>query len=105
MSYCVGWPADGSQRLLTVDNAPIDKIDLERYLGSWYEIVRFDYSFERGMEQTKVTYTMREDGMIDIQNTGIKDGEPKEAKDKAKLTDMPPYCVSRSSARFMAITV
>ena len=36
----------GCNGTLTVDNTPIDKINLERYLGSWYEIARFDHSFE-----------------------------------------------------------
>jgi apolipoprotein D and lipocalin family protein len=32
-------------------------LDLNRYLGEWYEIARFDYSFERGVEQAKANYT------------------------------------------------
>ena len=40
-----------------VDNAPIAALDLNRYLGEWYEIARFDHSFERGVEQAKANYT------------------------------------------------
>lgn len=72
---------------LTVDNSVVDSLDLNRYLGDWYEIARFDHSFERGMDFCKATYTLCEDGKIDVLNTGIKDGEPKEAKGKGKLTD------------------
>lgn len=74
---------------LTVDNSVVDTLDLNRYLGDWYEIARFDHTFERGMEQTKASYTLREDGKIDVLNTGIKNGKPKEAKGKGKLTDTP----------------
>ena len=74
---------------LTVDNSVVDTLDVNRYLGEWYEIARFDHSFERGMEQTKATYTLREDGKIDVLNTGVKDGKPKEAKGIGKLTDTP----------------
>ena len=74
---------------LTVDNSVIEEVDLNRYVGEWYEIARFDHRFERGMEQTKATYTLREDGKIDVLNTGIKDGKPKTAEGKAKLTDTP----------------
>ena len=77
--------------LLTVDNSVVDGLDLNRYLGEWYEIARFDHSFERGMEQTKAYYAFNEDGTIDVVNTGIKDGEPKEAKGKGKLTDTPAW--------------
>lgn len=74
---------------LTVDNSVVDSLDLNRYLGEWYEIARFDHSFERGMDFCKANYTQREDGKIDVLNTGIKDGEPKEAKGKGELTDTP----------------
>lgn len=74
---------------LTVDNSTVKELDLDRYLGSWYEIARFDHRFERGMEQTKASYRLRNDGKIDVLNTGIKDGNPKTANGKAKLTDTP----------------
>lgn len=74
---------------LTVDNSVVPTLDLNRFLGDWYEIARFDHRFERGMEQTKATYVLREDGKVDVLNTGVKDGERSEAKGVAKLTDTP----------------
>lgn len=74
---------------LTADNSVVSDFDLNRFLGSWYEIARFDHKFERGMEQTKALYTLREDGKVDVLNTGIKNGRPSEAKGVAKLTDTP----------------
>ena len=73
----------------TVDNSVVNNFDLNRFLGSWYEIARFDHKFERGMEQTKATYTLREDGKVDVLNTGMKDGKHSNAKGVAKLTDTP----------------
>ena len=70
----------------TVDNSVVTDFDLNRFLGSWYEIARFDHKFERGMEQTKAMYVLRDDGKVDVLNTGIKDGKPSEAKGLAKLT-------------------
>ena len=72
-----------------VDNSVVRELDLNRFLGSWYEVARFDHFFERGMSQTKANYVLREDGSIDVINTGIKGGKPKTAKGKAKLTDIP----------------
>ena len=72
-----------------VDNSVVSDLDLNRYLGEWYEIARFDHRFERGIEFCKANYLLREDGKIDVRNTGIKDGKPKEAKGNAKLTDTP----------------
>ena len=74
---------------LSVDNSVVTDLDLDRYLGSWYEIARFDHSFERGMDQTMASYTLREDGKVDVLNNGIKDGKPSQAKGVAKVTDSP----------------
>ena len=72
-----------------VDNAPVAALDLSRYLGEWYEIARFDHSFERGVEQAKANYTQNADGTIKVVNSGIKDGKPKTAIGKGKKTDTP----------------
>jgi len=42
LAGCVGVP-DGVK--------PVEKFQLERYLGKWYEIARLDHSFERGLSQ------------------------------------------------------
>jgi len=72
-----------------VDNAPVAALDINRYLGEWYEIARFDHSFERGIERAKANYTLNEDGTIKVVNSGIKDGKPKKAIGKGKRTDEP----------------
>ena len=72
-----------------VDNTPVAELDLGRYLGEWYEIARFDHSFERGIEQAKANYTQNADGTIKVVNSGIKNGKPKTAIGKGKLTDTP----------------
>lgn len=73
------------------DNSVIDDFDLSRYLGSWYEIARYDHSFERGMDNVTAEYLLREDGKVDVINSGWKDGKYEVANGKAKqpepLTD------------------
>lgn len=66
-----------------------DILELDRYLGDWYEIARFDHVFERGLSHSKASYTLREDGKVQVLNSGIKAGAPKEARGKAKLTPDP----------------
>ena len=73
---------------LTVDNSVVRELDLDRFIGTWYEVARFDHFFERGMSHTKANYVLREGGNIDVINTGVKNGQPKAAKGKAKLTDI-----------------
>ena len=69
-----------------IDNTPVKTFDLQRFLGSWYEMARYDHWFERGMEQTKATYKLSDDGKIGVLNSGIKKGKPKESKGKVKTT-------------------
>jgi len=64
---------------------PVAPFDLERYLGTWYEIARLDHRFERGLSQVSATYSKRADGGIDVLNRGYNSstGEWKEAAGKA----------------------
>lgn len=59
--------------------------ELEKYLGTWYEIARFDHKFERGLDSVTATYLIRPDGKIKVLNQGYKNGQLKTAEGKAKL--------------------
>ena len=70
-----------------VDNSTITSLDLNRYLGTWYEIARYDHSFERDLVGCKANYSMRDDGKIKVVNSGhlkTLDGPYKESIGKAK---------------------
>ena len=75
--------------LQKVNNETIDSLDLNRFLGEWYEIARFDHCFESGMENNKAVYTMWEDGIVSVKNSGVKNGILKEVSGIAKTTDNP----------------
>lgn len=70
---------------------PVQGFDLQRYLGTWYEIARLDHSFERGMEQVTAEYAMREDGGVQVINRGFlpEKNQWKEAEGKAFLVGRP----------------
>ena len=72
-----------------VDNSTVKSVDLNRYLGSWYEIAKYDHYFEGDLDYAMARYTLRDDGKIDVLNTGIKDGRAKDAKGIAKTTEVP----------------
>ncbi|MFA9392342.1 MAG: lipocalin family protein [Prolixibacteraceae bacterium] len=62
--------------------------ELNNYLGTWYEIARFDHSFERGLQGVTATYSLRSDGKIKVLNQGYKgslEGKQKTAVGKARL--------------------
>lgn len=65
--------------------------ELERYLGTWYEIARLDHRFERGLSAVTATYTARDDGGITVINRGynVSKREWQEASGKAYFTGNP----------------
>lgn len=74
----------------------IQNFDSEKYLGKWYEIARFDYRFEKNMNQVTATYSKNADGTIKVENKGYdyvkkewkqSTGEAKfvNSEDKARL--------------------
>jgi lipocalin len=67
-----------------VDATPIKNFDLYRFLGLWYEIARFDHKFERDMINVKAEYVLRDDGKLDVVNSGWKNGRYKSAIGMAK---------------------
>ena len=69
------------------DNSTVEEFDLERYLGIWYEIARFNHSFERGMDNAMAEYILQDDGTVFVMNTAWKDGKFKVAEGKAKYKD------------------
>ena len=69
-----------------IDRSVIKSLDLNNYMGRWYEVARFDHSFERGMSNVTAEYTLQPDGMVRVINRGVRDGKPQEAIGKAKTT-------------------
>ena len=83
------------------DKTVVQHLDIQKYLGTWYEIARYDHKFERGLVGVTATYSMRDDGMIKVINRGFKgtlDGKPSEAVGKAKIPD--PSVPSRLKVSF-----
>jgi len=73
-----------------IDKTVVKELELEKYLGKWYELARYDHRFERGLEGVSATYSMRKDGKIKVLNAGYKgslDGKRSEAVGKAKIPD------------------
>jgi apolipoprotein D and lipocalin family protein len=69
---------------------PAKSVDLNRYLGRWYEQGRYDASFERGCEAATAEYSLRDDGLIRVLNTchdGSVDGPVRTADGKAKVVE------------------
>ena len=70
---------------------PVRGFQVERYMGQWYEIMRLDHRFERGMDQVTATYTLNDDGTVGVLNRGFRTakGEWDEARGKARFVGSP----------------
>ena len=62
-------------------------VDLDRYLGRWYEIARLPTRFERDMTHVTAEYSRDPDGSIRVVNSGRKAGKEKTATGRATVTD------------------
>jgi apolipoprotein D and lipocalin family protein len=46
----------------------VAKVDINRYLGIWYEIARIDHSFQKGCVASTADYSLMPDGNIKVVN-------------------------------------
>lgn len=53
---------------------PVRPFAVDRYLGEWFEIMRLDHGFERGLTNVTATYTARGDGSVSVVNRGFDRG-------------------------------
>jgi apolipoprotein D and lipocalin family protein len=80
-------PANASATTPQLPTHP--KVDLLRYMGVWHEISRLDHHFQKGCIGSNATYTLRQDGEVDVVNrcTNEADGSQREAKGRAWSVD------------------
>lgn len=67
--------------------SPVSGFDVNRYLGTWYEIARLDHSFERGLSRVTAEYSLNDNGTIKVLNRGYNAENNKwsRAEGKAKF--------------------
>ena len=77
-----------------LDQAPplevVTSLEIERYLGDWYEIASFPQFFQRGCVATRASYSLREDGRIRVLNRcrdGALDADWRDAEGVAWVVD------------------
>jgi apolipoprotein D and lipocalin family protein len=67
----------------------VQSFDIQRYLGTWYEVGRLPNSFEKGLVNVTATYSLRDDSIIAVVNKGFDTtkGKWKEAQGKARFKE------------------
>ena len=75
------------KKLLEEPLDTVKKVDLNRYLGRWYEIATIPQRFEKGCAYTTAHYSIDEEGAIIVKNSCLSNGQLKVATGKAWVTD------------------
>lgn len=79
----------------------VSNVNVARYLGRWYEIARYENSFQKNCFGTTAEYSPREDGDIRVINRchkGSLSGELNEAEGRAWVVD--PVSRAKLKVRF-----
>ena len=67
----------------------VNHVDLNRYLGVWYEIARYPNRFQNGCLTSRATYSLRPDGKISVLNECFDEttNKPRKAEGRAWVVD------------------
>lgn len=69
---------------------PSKPVELNRYLGRWYELARYEAGFQKDCEAVTADYSLLENGQVRILNRcrqGAVDGPVKQSEGKAKVVE------------------
>lgn len=89
-AFLIGFALVAPSRAAEKELQTVASVDLDRYLGRWYEIASYPAWFQKNCTATTADYSLREDGRIKVVNScrkGALDGKLKQAKGRAKLAD------------------
>lgn len=67
---------------------PAKAVELDRYLGRWYELARYEFGWQKDCEAVTADYRLLENGEISVTNAcrqDAVDGEYREAKARARV--------------------
>lgn len=60
----------------------VRNFEVDRYLGTWYEIARLDFRFEKGLNNVSAQYSLNDKGNVVVVNSGYQ-----YKKDKWKIAE------------------
>lgn len=78
-----------SAQTLASDVKPVEKLDLDKYLGTWVEIASIPQFFQRKcVRDTRATYSAAENSLIKVENVCTRDdGAREKAEGRARRVD------------------
>ena len=94
MANLLGWMVCAScwgSSYEDIDTTTVQQLDLQKFMGNWYEIARYNHWFENDMTHVTAEYSTRPDGKIRVVNRGIKNGKQREVTGKARQPHPKEY--------------
>ena len=49
----------------------VQPFSVDKFMGKWYEIARFEYRFEKNLNNVTTEYSLNDDGSIKVKNRGF----------------------------------
>ena len=88
---------------LAAPPVPVDRVDLSRYMGRWYEIALIPNFFQRRcVADTSAEYALREGGLVSVTNRcRTKSGDMDQAEGVARVVD--PATNARLEVSFVSL--
>ena len=74
----------------------VERLDIDRYMGLWYEIARFDHRFERGMDNVTAQYERAGGNRVKVTNIGFRHGIWRTGKPASPTRSIPGSWKCRS---------
>ena len=84
LSACAGKPGPVGNSAVP---QPAKAVELDRYLGKWFEMARYEAPFQKDCEGVTADYSLRDDDKIKVVNSCTKDGKTTTANGKAKIVE------------------
>jgi apolipoprotein D and lipocalin family protein len=86
----MGWVGCATHKTDETPLTVVDSVDLQRYLGKWYEIASYPAWFQKDCTGSTAEYDLLPDGRIQVVNRCFEkqlDGPLKESEGKAEVVD------------------
>jgi apolipoprotein D and lipocalin family protein len=74
---------DGVSNITQDPPKTVDYVDIDKYIGKWYEQACLPFYFERNCEKTTATYSYNTDKTLRVDNACYRDGVKHESIGKA----------------------
>lgn len=76
----------GSMGPVSGDVKTVPQVDINRYMGRWYEISSYPQWYEKGLTGVSALYTLKGD-YVEVLNSGYKNGKLEEAHGIARAVE------------------